>query len=82
MEDKMKEALEDDLLESVSGGLKTQILGRKQTKTCDKFECVWCGHRKSRPMEETHICNPQGKALFANVCNECVHLNSCSNVCI
>lgn len=77
-QEKCPAELADSELEEVTGGLKVAILGQKRVTTCDNFACVWCGRKKASPAEADHICHPQGDAVFANVCNECVHLGSCS----
>ena len=78
VENKKSIVLNDDELEGISGGLEVAVTGRaEKITTCDNFVCVWCGHRKSHAAEADHICQPQGNAVFENICNECEYLYSC-----
>ena len=71
-------ALDDAALEGVSGGLEVHIVGRRQVTTCDDFVCCWCGRKKADPWEKEHVCHKQGDMIYANICNECEYLFSCS----
>lgn len=69
--------LTDHQLEQVSGGLEMMMLGRRQITTCDGFRCVWCGCSKASSAEKSHVCHPQGDAVFENTCEWCEYRYTC-----
>ena len=80
-------ALNDDVLDSVAGGVEAVAVGRRQITTCDDFVCCWCKRRKASSSATSHVCEAQSgpglhageyiEAVFENTCEWCQKRYSC-----
>ena len=77
MDNNERVELNDELLEKATGGLEVHMLGRRQITTCGNFRCVWCGSSKASSSEKSHVCYPQGDAVFENTCEWCEYRYTC-----
>ena len=74
--------LSNDELETVTGGLEIQVVGRGKITTCDDFSCVWCGCGKTAG-KSGHHCEAQGGLDFPDIswfdytCSNCAKEPTC-----